>query len=206
MRSIGVMRERRRRDLVAQIQKLLAIGEHALIDLEDHWQNRGDEQRLALVAVLGVEIARHAVDLDRRNGFAQPDVGQRVGDVTEETGKLVGGARADRPQLDLPANGIARSGEAAVAEGDLAGRDMRQIVGLARVVAHERQSSRLGVHGEKRRLVRRRGARRADRRERQIGRDIDGRQRLAQAHACGDHGGPRRRKCITTPAFDRGPD
>ncbi len=104
-----------RGELVAQEQKLLALGQHALVDLEDHRQERGDEQRLAHAAVLADEIVGHALDLDRRHRLALADVGQRVGDVAEEAGELVGRARVDRPDLDLAAHRVGRGGEAAMA-------------------------------------------------------------------------------------------
>jgi hypothetical protein len=42
--------------LVAQEQELFALGHHALVDLQDHGQQRGDEQRLALTTLLVAEI------------------------------------------------------------------------------------------------------------------------------------------------------
>ena len=153
----AIMRSGADGHLVAQIEKLLAIGEHALIDLEHHRQDGGDEQRLALVAVLGAEIGRHALDLDRRHGLALADIGQRVGDVAEEAGELVGGARADRAKLDLAAQALpgaakrpwpsdcSRIGRWKMSSGSLA--SWRTKV----------SASRLGVHGEERRLLRRRG-------------------------------------------------
>ena len=141
MRSIGDMANRGRSHLVAQIEKLLAIGEHALVDLEHHRQEGGNEQRLALVAVLGAEVGRYALDLDRRHCLALADIGQDVGDIAKEPGEFVGRSRADLAKLDLAANGVAGGREAAMAQGLLAHRTMEDVVGLAHIVAHEGENS-----------------------------------------------------------------
>ena len=190
----------------ASATALLAIGEHALVDFEHHRQDRGDEEHLALVAILGAEIARDAIDLDRGNRLAQPHVVQGIGDVAKEPRQFVGGARADRPQLDLPANGIAGRRETAVAERNFAAEEMRPVVGFAHFMAHEGERRGLGVHDDERRLLLGRGARRTDRCERQVRRDVDVGQGLAEPDTGGGHGSPGCRKSITAPAFDRGPE
>ena len=145
MRSIGRQHLRRRIELVAQIEELLAICQHALVDLEDHRQQRRDEQHLALVAVLVAEIGRHAVDLVGRHRLALANVGQRVGDVAEETGQLVGRARADRANLDLAANRIAGGGEAAMGARTVARRAIDHVIRLAHLVPHEREGGGFGI-------------------------------------------------------------
>ena len=137
--------------------------------------------------------------------------GERVGDVAEEAGELVGGTRVDRTQLDLAADGVAGRGEAAMAAGlSRASSDGRfvQLVPVVahEIVAHEGERLGLGVHGEKRRLLRRGGVGRADRREGQIGLDIKGWKRFAEADPGGEYGRPHDRKRVLAPALDRGPN
>ena len=201
MRSIGRHAQRIDGELVAQREELLAVGHHALIDLEHHGQDGGDEELLALVAVLVAEVGRHAVDLDGRHGLALADVGeQREGDVAEEAGELVGGARADGTELDLAAQRVAGRGEAAMAHRRIDDRamDVVRLVGRRR---QEGQRLRLGIHGDQRHLVGRGGLGVADRREGQIGGGIEGGQRLAEADAGCEYGGPHHRKRILSPAI-----
>ncbi len=135
---------------------------------------------------LAAEIARHAVDLDRRHGFALANVGQRVGDVAEEAGQLVGRARADGR-----AAGPGR-------RTHCAGAAKRPWPHSSRVARRQRLSSGsltrwrtkvrrrgLGVHGEEGRAASGDAAwrRRSVRRTGKQATSKDGRGSL-QAHAC----------------------
>src|SRR5580704_19236044 len=83
---------------------------------------------------------------------------------------------------------------------------MEDVVRLTRIVAHEGEGVRLGIHGEERRLSQRRGIRHADRCEGQVRRDIERRQRLAETYPRCEYGHPNGRKRVVAPALDRGPN
>ncbi len=178
----------RRAELAAQEDELLALGQHALIDLEDHRQERGDEQQLARRAFLGDEVGRHALDLDRGHRLALADVGQRIGGFAKEAGQLVSRARIDRAQLNLAAHRVAGGGEAAMAAACLT---HAELVGLD-VVANEGEAGRLRGQLEEHVLRRSRDLRPGVEGEERGG--VDRRQRLPPAHSGREDRRPHRGK------------
>ncbi len=181
------------------MQELLTLDGDALVDVEDDRQQRGDEQHLALDAVLRVEVVRHALDLDLRHGNAGTHVGQRVGLVAEEVREFVGGLRIDA-RLFLAAHRVAGSGEAAVAAGDIAHVEMalrhvrHRIIADREIVADEDQCRGIGVH--RRGELRQAGRKLSDRIEAEELPCIDGRKGLMKAHSGRENRHPGGRKGI----------
>jgi hypothetical protein len=85
-------------------------------------------------------------------------------------------------------------------------RTMEDVVRLVGRRRQEGQRLRLGIHGNRRHIVGRGGLGLADRREREKGGGIEGGQRLTEADAGCEYGGPYHRKRILSPAIDRGPN
>ena len=197
---VGLLREPS-----GKCHQLVAFDGDALIDVEDHRQQRADEQQLALEAILGAKVVGHALDVYARHRDAEAHAGQRIGLVAEEARKLVGRARVDGARLHLTAHRVAGSGEATVAAGEVAhvehGEIFRSGRGILEVGRDEDQRGGIGMQrrGERRQRA---GGGLSERIEAQESGGVDVGKRLAQTDPGEENRRPGSGKGVFAPAID----